>query len=143
MVVAMPLFIGCSDVIKVRGKVTYTDGTPVTHGCVTFECDREVALGMLDQSGNYRLGRFKDGDGIKPGHYSVWLTGTNITEAQAPETIRGGFNTTTSSITTATVHKKYTSKATSDLTFEAKPGGPKTFDFVVEKPNPEDLIRIM
>lgn len=140
---AVMFFTGCSDVIKVRGKVTYSDGTPVTHGCVTFESGHEVALGMLDEAGNYRLGRFKDGDGIKPGSYSVWLTGTNITEAQAPEAIRGGFNTTTSSITTATVHKKFTSKATSDLTFEAKPGGQKTFDFVVEKPDPADTTKIM
>jgi len=133
----------CSDVIKVHGKVTYPDGTPVTHGCVTFECGQELALGMLDKSGNYRLGRFKDGDGIKPGSYSIWLTGTNITEAQSPEAMRSGFNTTTSSTTTATVHKKFTSKATSNLTFEAKPGGPKTFNFVVEKPDPTDLVRIM
>ena len=138
VVVSMLFFTGCSDTIKVHGTVTYPDGSPVTHGCVTFECGQEVALGMLDKSGNYRLGRFKDGDGIKPGQYAVWLTGTNITETNFEE--RGNrFNSSSTSTTTATVHKQFTSKTTSKLTFEAKPGGPKSFDFVVEKPDPANM----
>jgi len=137
IVVTMVLFTGCSDVIKVHGTVTFPDGTPVTHGCVTFEDGHELALGMLDKSGHYRLGRLKDGDGIKPGVYSVWLTGTNITEAvksDNPQLV--GTLAAVSSTTTPTVHKKFTSKSTSNLTFEAKPGGTKVFDFVVEKPDP-------
>ena len=140
-IAAMLLVTGCSDVIKVHGTVTYPDGTPVTHGCVTFECGHELALGMLDKSGHYRLGRFKDGDGIKPGEYSVWLTGTNITETKV-DTSGGGLYRAASSTTTATVHKKFTSKSTSNLTFDAKPGGSKTFDFVVEKPEQVEL-RVM
>ena len=130
--VAMMLFcIGCSDTIKIHGTVTYSDGSPVTHGCVIFECGQEAALGMLNETGHYRLGRLKDGDGIKPGQYSVWLTGTEINESK----IEGsGLNVTTTFSTMETVHKKFTRKATSNLTFEAKPGGPKTFDFIIERP---------
>ncbi|MGL6193525.1 MAG: hypothetical protein ACRC2T_01740 [Thermoguttaceae bacterium] len=128
--------VGCSKAIKIKGKVTYPDGTPVTHGCVTFECGNQAVLGMLDSSGNYKLGRFKEGDGVMPGVYSVWLTGTNKTETNVD--MSAGMPRS-SSITTATVHPKYTQKETSELTFEVKPGGPKTFDFTVEPPEIEVL----
>ena len=133
--------VGCSDVIKVKGKVTFSDGEPVTHGCVTFESDtNELALGMLDKKGNYALGRNKDGDGIKPGFYKVWLTGTNITQSTPPQ--GGGMGQMVSSTTTVTVHPKFHRKDTSGLTFEAKPGGATTFDFNVERPEQETVFRM-
>ena len=130
--------VGCSDTIKVKGKVTFSDGEPVTHGCVTFESDsNELALGMLDQNGHYALGRNKDGDGIKPGFYKIWLTGTNITQSTA-----SGTGPMMNSTTTVTVHPKFHRKDTSELTFEAKWGGPTTFDFIVERPEQETVYRM-
>ena len=142
MLCFMVSLVGCSDTIKVRGKVTFSDGEPVTHGCVTFESDsNELALGMLDNNGNYVLGRHKDGDGIKPGFYKIWLTGTNITQS-SPTATQSGMGMMMNSTTTVTVHPKYQRKDSSGLTFEAKPGGPKTFDFTVERPEQETVYRM-
>ena len=133
------LLTGChqSDIAKVKGTVTYNDGSPVTHGCVTFDSGSEKAFGMLNEKGQYAVGRIKDGDGIPFGVYQVWLTNTNITSTTMANT--GGMQMSMNSTTTATVHPKYTSKTTSGLSFEAKQGGPNVFDFVVEKPDKVDL----
>lgn|GEM_PF-350908 len=137
--------VGCSDVVKVKGKVIFSDGEPVTHGCVTFESSdsNELALGMLDKNGNYSMGRNKDGDGIKPGTYKVWLTGTNITQTNLTASQSAmGMGQTMNSTTTVTVHPKFQRKDTSGLTFEAKRGGPTTFNFTVERPESDTVFKM-
>jgi hypothetical protein len=79
-------------------------------------------FGNIQPDGTFALGEIKDGDGIPPGNYMIWISGANPSEearnAGAP----------------LRIHSKYTNRDTSGLTFEAKPGGPKTIDIVIEKP---------
>jgi hypothetical protein len=68
-------------------------------------------------------------EGISDGKYKIWFAGTEIVENKLDA---NGF--TESYSVTLTMAKKYTSASTTDLEFEVKPGGPKTFDIVIEKP---------
>ena len=67
---------GCgSRLQKVRGKVTYPDGRPVTEGMVVFETrdDKEpiTARGEIQPDGSYQLSTFKPGDGARLGKHRV------------------------------------------------------------------------
>jgi hypothetical protein len=116
-------FSGCSKYQSVSGKVTYTDGSPVTVGQVACENGEFVARAYIDVQGNYRMGRIKDGDGISPGIYKVFLYDANIYE----EPSGGG-----SSIVKPQVNAKYANPDSSGLTCEVK--GKTVFNFKVEKP---------
>ncbi|MDR2170834.1 MAG: hypothetical protein LBP59_11885 [Planctomycetaceae bacterium] len=66
------LFIaGCGSNVKVSGKVTFSDGSPLEKGKVVFENDRYSFFGTIQKDGTFRLGRYKDGDGIIAGKYQV------------------------------------------------------------------------
>jgi hypothetical protein len=69
-------FIGCGDHVKVGGKVVYQDGTPVKAGIVYFEDDVNSYRGTIQDNGSFRLGRYKDGDGIPKGKYDAYITGS-------------------------------------------------------------------
>ena len=117
------LFAGCGENVSVSGKVTYTDGTPVTVGQVAFDDDKFFGRADLQPDGSYRMGRIKDGDGIPKGTYKVFLYDANIYE----EPPGGG-----SSIVKPQVSAKYMSADTSELTCTVD--GKTVFNFTVEKP---------
>ncbi|MDR1271326.1 MAG: hypothetical protein LBK82_17605 [Planctomycetaceae bacterium] len=122
-------FIGCGEPLhKVTGTVKYDDGSPVTLGNVSFDSDKFSFSSTIDANGYFSSPGQKS-KGIPEGTYRVYLTGTtkvpNIPDA------RGTF---TQGTPEPTVAEKYCSAATASLTFEAKPGGTKTFDIVVERP---------
>jgi hypothetical protein len=70
---------GCSPSWKtypVQGRVTFPDGTPLTHGTVEFESQNPSAKGLnargeIKRDGSYRLTTFKDGDGAIEGAHRV------------------------------------------------------------------------
>lgn len=66
---------GCSDNVKVTGKVTLLNGNPVTRGQILFEKEGFVAWGEIQKDGTYRMGTIKPGDGIPTGDYGVYFTG--------------------------------------------------------------------
>jgi hypothetical protein len=68
--------LGCTSKTQISGTVTYTDGQPVHPGKVCFSTEKETFFGRLDKNGHYSIGEFKDGEGIKPGKYNVWLAET-------------------------------------------------------------------
>lgn len=72
VLVVVCLFVtGCSNSVAVTGRVTYSDnGEPVRSGVVIFTGEKEIARGAI-KGGKYSIGRFKDGDGLFPGKYSV------------------------------------------------------------------------
>jgi hypothetical protein len=130
--VILPLLlflVGCGEPLyKVTGTVKYDDGSPVTLGTVSFDSDQFSFISTIDTNGHFSSpGR--NNNGIPEGVYRVYLTGTtkvpNITDA------RGEL---TQGIPEPTVAEKYCSAATSGLTFEAKSGGVKMLDIVVERP---------
>lgn len=121
--------IGCSGKTKISGTVTFSDGTPVTKGNVVFDNGTESYFGIIKNNGTYVTGGNKQIEGIPNGNYKVWLAQTEIIENTL-----GANGRVTSYKVTQTITKKFTSLNTTELTFEVKPDGQKTFDIVVEKP---------
>ncbi|MDR1958002.1 MAG: hypothetical protein LBQ54_02990 [Planctomycetaceae bacterium] len=122
-------FAGCDGKAKISGTVKFFDGTPVTQGSVVFDSGTESYFGTIRKDGTYVTGGNQQVEGIPNGNYKVWLAQT--------ETIENTLDAkgeVVSYKTTPTVAKKWTSPNTTELTFEVKPGGQKTFDLVVEKP---------
>ena len=120
---------GCGSGVKISGTVKFPDDTPVTQGNVVFESGTDSFFGKISADGKYVTGGTKEVQGIPKGTYKVWLSATETSE----NTVRSD-GTVGAYSTTPTVARKYTSPSTTDLTFEVKSGGPKTFDFTVEKP---------
>ncbi|MDR1290178.1 MAG: hypothetical protein LBK06_03155 [Planctomycetaceae bacterium] len=68
---------GCGQ-IKVEGKVTFPDGTPLTKGKVFFENNTNSYIGDIHEDGTFRLGILKDGSGIPAGKYGVGVEAFNV-----------------------------------------------------------------
>jgi hypothetical protein len=68
------LAIGCNNNIRVSGKVTFSDGSPLDSGKVVFENEQYSFRGKIQKDGTFRLGRLKDGDGIYRGKYRVAIS---------------------------------------------------------------------
>jgi hypothetical protein len=123
--------IGCSGRIKISGNVTFTDGEALDFGEVCFTEGNKTFFGRVKEKGYYAPGEFKDGDGIPPGTYNVWLSRTILSE-MIPDK-HGNESDEVRQI--ERVDKKYTAPESSGLIFEVKHGGAKKFDFVVERPD--------
>jgi len=62
---------GCGSGIKVRGKVTYEEGTPLESGMVIFSSGTEEFTGKINKDGSYTMGKLKANSGIPQGTYKV------------------------------------------------------------------------
>jgi hypothetical protein len=104
---------GCGQRLhRVQGKVTYSDGTPVTEGLVVFESIQEpirTARGDIRPDGSYELSTHKPGDGVAAGKYRVLVaprTDPNAIDKPKPPPF----------------DRRYSEFATSGLELEVKPG---------------------
>ena len=132
------LVAGCHGNVKVTGKVTFPDGTPLTTGQVVFENETLSAMGKLSEDGSYTIGTQKEKDGIPKGKYRVAITGA-VTYASAPTpppAASGAYNPGANSqplpASVSLIHRKYRSVETSGL--EVDITGSRTYDITVEKP---------
>ena len=66
---------GCSKNVRVTGRVTFPDGTPLTTGSIYFTDDFVLGRSDLDKNGEYSLHTFRKNDGIPKGVYQVYITG--------------------------------------------------------------------
>lgn len=114
---------GCTPKVCVDGNVSFPDGSPLEKGAVMMSDGRNMYQGNIKPGGKFSLGMLKDGEGIPPGTYKIWISGVNGTDYRDP-----------SSSGIFLIDPKFTSEKTSDLTFEAKKGETKPIDIVVEKP---------
>ncbi|GHT38202.1 hypothetical protein FACS189427_12140 [Planctomycetales bacterium] len=129
VIIFLVVLAGCSNKVRIGGTVTFEDGQPLVVGSVCFRNDKITYTGFLDKQGRYRIGEMKDGDGIPPGTYQVWLTGTEEEKVKLlPDGRAAGFTRVSH------VNRKYTAPESSGLSFEVKNGGTKTFSFMVSKP---------
>ena len=130
------LMSGCGDP-KVTGKVTFPDGSPLTKGQVMFQKEGFIASGDLRQDGTYSAGKAKDGDGLPPGQYQVFISGAMDTEETQPAQpqstglAKSPFFSTPRLI--PLVASEFLSPKTSGLSVEVK-GGSVKYDFTVEPP---------
>ena len=123
---------GCSGKVNVHGTVKYSDGSPLEKGTVCVGNDLVTFMGSIRAGGTFSLGEIRDGDGIPPGSYKVWIANANTTDYDLDEE---GRPKSTRMIEIVLIDPKYTSPATSDLTFEIKSGERKSLDIVVEAPS--------
>ncbi|MDR1960009.1 MAG: hypothetical protein LBQ54_13350 [Planctomycetaceae bacterium] len=109
---------------KVSGKVTFTDGSPLTTGIVCFVAeDGSTGRGEIALDGTYVMGFESEKNGIpKGGTYQV-----SIINALKEE----GTDKTGMPILKPLINRKYDNVKTSGLTFIAD-GKSKTFDITVE-----------
>lgn len=66
---------GCGGRCQVTGKVTFSDGTPLTFGTVNFSNGTTMCKGEIQEDGTYRMRTFKPGDGVPQGTYKIYITG--------------------------------------------------------------------
>ena len=113
------LLCGCSDRVRVSGKVLYDDGEPVTRGGVTFTNDIIQATGRIQPDGTYVLGGQRERDGIVPGTYRITVMARSGGGMSGiPETLW--------------VDEKYENPGTSGLSVEVT--GRMTHDIIVTRP---------
>jgi hypothetical protein len=73
------LAVGCNNNVPLKGKVTFTDnGEPLTQGTVAFLKDGIVSRGTIQPDGTFVIGTEKVSDGLPPGTYQVYITGSEI-----------------------------------------------------------------
>ncbi|GHT12762.1 hypothetical protein FACS1894170_07970 [Planctomycetales bacterium] len=117
---SVSLFMGCSDKVRVSGKVTYTDGEGVGGGMVTFSSEAHTYKGPINKdTSTFVLGAGGDGKGIVKGTYAVTVSYRNPTARQI------------------FIPLKYSQKETSGLTCDVT--GATTFDIVVERPTAKEM----
>jgi hypothetical protein len=114
------LSVGCNNTfVPFGGKVTGSDGQPYTKGFVIFTNDKYSARGKLQPDGTYQLDSLKDGDGLEPGRYQVFMAGFH-------DIIDGPGGP----IAVSDIAPKYESPNTSGLSCEVTRGG--HYDFTIE-----------
>jgi len=125
---------GCSDKVKVSGKVTFPDGSPLTVGKVTFETESFTASGALKEDGTYTLGTLSENDGIPLGSYKVYVAGAMVQGGNRSFSIAtpDGSTTREMSMFVPAVAPRFTKAETSGITCEVTKS--RTFDFEVEPP---------
>jgi hypothetical protein len=115
------IFAGCgNNHVGLSGKVTFTDGTPLTVGEVCFVTDTFAAYGTLKNDGTYVVGSISENDGLPKGNYHVYIAGAIKVNAEETESL---------------IDEKYGNRETSGLTVEVPTPNGK-FDITVE-PNPK------
>lgn len=124
--------------VKVTGRVTFSDGTPLTYGQVCFSDGYYLGRGDLDENGEYELRIFRKNDGIPPGVYQAYITCAIRLEGDDSRT--GRFNQGLAKLVML-IDRQYTTERTSDWVCEVDKKH-KRFDFTVYPPGevPEDQI---
>ncbi|MDR1960359.1 MAG: carboxypeptidase-like regulatory domain-containing protein [Planctomycetaceae bacterium] len=116
--------LGCSHAITVKGKVTFSDGTPLEIGKVVFENDQRTFTGKIQKEGTFSMGQLKEGQGIPPGKYRVYISEAFLEEFSPGSPFPK---------VTQLIAKKYRKPQTSGLEYDIQE---KTTDIsiVIEKP---------
>jgi flagellar hook assembly protein FlgD len=118
------LATGCNSNVPLKGKVTFTDNDePLTQGTVAFLKDGTVSRGTIQPDGTFVIGTEKVSDGLPPGTYQVYITGSDIVIPIGEY----GANSYEPQI-----DKKYESPDTSGLTVTVD-ASTKTFDIKVDR----------
>src|SRR5262245_48305197 len=76
LLAALLAALGCGGrrLYPVRGKVTFPDGQPLSGGQVVFESVDDPTMsarGEIQSDGTFRMGTFKDSDGVLAGRHRV------------------------------------------------------------------------
>jgi hypothetical protein len=114
--------------VPVQGKVTW-NGKPLTSGDIAFHPTQlaeggvnRLAMGRLDNEGNYTLSTVTHGDGVQPGDYAVVIV-SRAGPARQVDATEGPV--------ASTIPLQYSVVTTTPLKakIEANASGPLQFDF--------------
>lgn len=133
VVVAVACGVGCSKNVDLGGTVTFSDdGSPVPVGTVCFENKGGYARGQLDQNGRYTLGFEKEGNGLPPGVYGVYVTGARqpVGMKEEPSSVPGSKGG--AMMYEELVAPKFQARSTSGITCTVD-AATRTFDFKVDR----------
>lgn len=122
--------LGCTGRIPAHGVVKFSDGTPLESGTIFMSNGLVMFQGGLQENGRFSIGEWKDGDGIPPGQYRVWIANANKIENVYDKT----GEKVVKRIDITVIDRKYESPDTSGLTFEVKPGQKNEIEIIIEKP---------
>ena len=122
------LLTGCGDNVKLKGRVTFPDGEPLTTGTIYFTTSTFQARANIRSDGYYDVGSLSEKDGLPPGTYKVYIVGA-IEENEDPtdETLR------------PLIAKEFVSEKTTPL--EITVPGENVYNITVEKPTPTPNLR--
>ena len=116
--------VGCGNNASLKGKVLFSDDkSPVPTGTVCFEKDNFLARGILKPDGTYVVSSLKQGDGLPPGTYRVY-----ISDADKPIGEDSGGTTIYESL----IDEKFANVNTSGITIDVTPST-KSFEFEVDR----------
>jgi len=115
---------GCSNNVPLSGKITFSDGEPVTFGNVFFVTPTTLAQAPIQKDGTYTVGSLAESDGMPKGEYQVYVVVEEVTSRES-----GGQSVTTY---TSLIDPKFTTPETSGLTFTAD-GKKRKFDIQVDR----------
>lgn len=118
------MLLGCGPNQKLTGSVRFSDGEPLTSGTIVFESDTFLARSFIRNDGSFDVGSLKEGDGIPPGRYKVYITGA-VESVPDPKTPEG--ESLIPLVTPEYIQKNRT-------TLEIEIPGEKVFDITVERP---------
>ena len=123
---------GCSKNVPLSGRITFEDnGEPLTMGTIAFVQGAHQARSEIDSDGRYKLGFEKDGDGLPPGEYQIYIQAVQVETAMDPANEDGISEEIILSVTPL-IADRYKNPETSGLSFIAD-GKSKTFDIQVER----------
>ena len=125
MSVCLLFCVGCGKNVRVAGKVTFEDGSPLTTGIVIFNSGTSESKAPIEKDGSFAVGTFKSNDGLPRGTYRVYITGAAVFPGISARGAPLG-------PVVQLVDAKFTSPDTSDLTCEVK--GNTVFDITVTPP---------
>ncbi|MDR3108878.1 MAG: hypothetical protein LBU65_04210 [Planctomycetaceae bacterium] len=120
--------LGCSGGVRVSGKVTYEDGSPLTVGTIIFDDGAANFRAVMHNDGSYALGVTKDAQKIPAGNYKVWFADTTTSEGNRAQRF---------TVYSRALADEYTSVGTTSLTANVAASGSQVFDFVVPPPKPK------
>ena len=113
---------GCGNNIKLKGRVTFPDGLPLTTGTIYFTDGTFQARANIRPDGYYDVGSLYEKDGLPPGTYKVYIVGAiEENEDPADETLR------------PLIAKEFVSEKTTPLEITV-PGEKNVYNIAVEKP---------
>ncbi|MDR1924805.1 MAG: hypothetical protein LBQ66_10565 [Planctomycetaceae bacterium] len=116
---------GCSSSkVGLSGKVTFTDGTPLSIGEIYFETDTFLARATIKPDGTFTVGSLKESDGLPTGTYRVSIVGAFRK--------LDGMDETGMPLQELLIDEKYTSGTTSNLTCTV-PAENGKFNITVER----------
>ena len=116
------LLSGCGDgSLRVSGKVTFPDGSPLTQGTVVFDSGNYTNKAVLDTNGQYNVG-------VPAGQYKVYFTFTSLRD----ETFVPPPDEPDAQRYIDLIHPSYATLNSTTLSCDISRGGQQ--DFTVEPP---------